>query len=107
MSSRGSVAAGLVMVIAGIWLLLQTLVAGLPARIVGLGTSSSSNGAAGPGTGNPAASPGTSASSNPTPAAAAAAKKAGIPTGSANTTNPKKPIFIAPSGQPISGYVTP
>jgi hypothetical protein len=56
--------------------------------------------------GDPAASPGTSASSNPSPQAVAGAQKAGIPVGQKNTTDPNKPIFIAPSGQGISGYIT-
>ena len=42
-TSTGS-AAGIILVVLGIWLLLQTLVGNLPARIVGMGSSGTANG---------------------------------------------------------------
>lgn len=54
-----------------------------------------------------ATAPGSSASANPTPQAAAGAAKYGLTPGQMNTTDPNKPIFVAPSGQPVSGYVEP
>mgnify|MGYP001549732563 FL=1 len=54
-----------------------------------------------------ATAPGASGSANPTPQAAAGAQTYGLAPGQVNTTDPNKPIFIAPSGQPVSGTVGP
>lgn len=54
-----------------------------------------------------ATAPGASGSSNPTPQAAATAQKDGLQPGQVNVTDPNKPIFIAPSGQAITGTIGP
>ena len=57
------------------------------------------------GTQTASTAPGASGSTTPTAAAKAGASKYGLPPSGVNTTNPNKPIYIAPSGQPISGTI--
>lgn len=52
MSGGGSTAAGAVMVIAGIWLLLQTLVGGLTSRLLGLAHTTTTTKSPAPATGS-------------------------------------------------------
>lgn len=51
-AAPGGVAAGMLLIVAGVWLLLQTLVGDLPSRLVGLAGGSSSSA---PNPGSPAA----------------------------------------------------
>ncbi|HET9059163.1 MAG TPA: hypothetical protein VFN61_04520 [Acidimicrobiales bacterium] len=42
----GQVAAGVLLIVAGVWLVTQTLIGGLPARLVGLSSSSKASSSA-------------------------------------------------------------
>lgn len=85
MSANGGVAAGLLLVLAGAWLLLQTLVGDLPARIVDLATGSTSS-----------SSKSKSATSSSSPDS---------PQGNLNTNPAPNPGSTAtPGTQPSAGY---
>lgn len=83
-------AAGLLLVIAGLWVLLQTLVAGLPARILSLSGVSASAPITGAG-------PGAGGSGTPT-----------TPVPAQNPSNPANPPVSDGSGQPpLAGPLGP
>lgn len=90
-ASPGSAATGILLIVAGVWLLLQTLVADLPSRIVKLGSTNSSSGSSDSST---PVSPSTPAAS----AAPDAPRLAPLPP--AKTGKPQPPINLGPgSGQ--------
>ena len=94
-------AAGLLLVIAGIWLLLQTIVAGLPGRLLNLNTSSSSSSSSGSGQSSSGSSSSSSASTATTSSSSSGGqsvfqKVVGVAqsaqtTPAQNVNNPKSP----------------
>ena len=98
-ASPSGTAAGLLLIVGGVWLLLQTLVAGLPSRIVGLsGSGKSSSGSK---SSTPSSSTGSGSSSGPSTSSSSSSSlwsqiedaAAGAKTSPAaqNTNNPSSP----------------